>query len=44
MIKLLHWLLPSCPNKDNGKLHQTMLDMNIDKLVYQCDVCHEEFI
>lgn len=36
-------LLPSCPNKDGGKLHQTMLDMEIDKLVYECDHCHEEF-
>lgn len=43
-MRWLRWLLPSCPNNDGGKLHQVMLDMIIDRIVYECDICHEEFL
>ena len=33
-----------CPNCSKGRLFSTMLDMEIDRLVYECDCCSEEFI
>ena len=43
-MRWFRFLLPSCPNKDGGKLHQMWRDAEHDATVYECDVCHEEWI
>lgn len=38
-----YWLSPHCPNC-GGILKAKMLDSEVDKLVYICSECKEEFI
>lgn len=44
MRRFLRAIFPDCPKDDGGKLKSTMLDMEIDRLVYECDVCKTEFV